>query len=241
MIVINKMNIIKKKFNRLLNSRRVLYLIKFYHKIFGEKNIGSLNFDFVNGPHRAEIIQWFIKIKNYKSYLEIGCNSNEVFNIINCKKKIGVDPVSGGNRKMTSDKFFENNIEKFDCIFIDGLHEYAQVKRDIENSLNFLEPNGVILLHDCLPSNVYNQAIPRCENNWNGDVWKAFVEFRTKINLDMYTCLADQGIGVILRRENKNILNLSCKDFKRLKFAEYYKNNQEYMNIIKFAELKQIV
>lgn len=241
MIVINKMNIIKKKFNRLLNSRRVLYLIKFYHKIFGEKNIGSLNFDFVNGPHRAEIIQWFIKIKNYKSYLEIGCNSNEVFNIINCKKKIGVDPVSGGNRKMTSDKFFENNIEKFDCIFIDGLHEYAQVKRDIENSLNFLEPNGVILLHDCLPSNVYNQAIPRCENNWNGDVWKAFVEFRTKINLDMYTCLADQGIGVILRRENKNILNLSCKDFKRLKFAEYYKNNQEYMNIIKFEELKQIV
>ena len=87
MIVINKMNIIKKKFNRLLNSRRVLYLIKFYHKIFGEKNIGSLNFDFVNWPHRAEIIQWFIKIKNYKSYLEIGCFSNEVFNIINCKKK----------------------------------------------------------------------------------------------------------------------------------------------------------
>ena len=157
------------------------------------------------------------------------------------QKKIGVGPVPGGNRKMTSDKFFENNIEKFDCIFIDGLHEYAQVKRDIENSLNFLEPNGVILLHDCLPSNVYNQAIPRCEYNWNGDVWKVFVEFRTKINLDMYTCLADQGIGVILWRENKNILNLSCKDFKRLKFAEYYKNNQEYMNIIKFEELKQIV
>ena len=38
------------------------------------------------------------------------------------KKKIGVDPVSGGNLRMTSDHFFKENKEKFDLIFIDGLH-----------------------------------------------------------------------------------------------------------------------
>ena len=72
-----------------------------------------------------------------------------------------------------------------------------------ENSLNFLKPGGIILLHDCLPSNVFNQAMPRCQYDWNGDVWKAIVEFRTKKNLDIYTCFADQGIGVIFNRENR--------------------------------------
>ena len=33
-----------------------------------------------------------------------------------------------------------------------------------------------------LPSNVYEQAIPRCQYKWNGDVWKAIVEFRTYKN-----------------------------------------------------------
>ena len=60
------------------------------------------------------------------NYLEIGCDDNYVFNsiILPEKNKIGVDPRSGGNLKITSDKFFKNNKRKFDVIFIDGLHIY---------------------------------------------------------------------------------------------------------------------
>ena len=39
---------------------------------------------------------------------------------------------------------------------------------------------GIILLHDCLPNSIYEQAVPRCYSKWNGDVWKAIVEMRTK-------------------------------------------------------------
>ena len=235
------MNILKKKLYRLFNSKRVLKLIKLYHTMFGEKDIGSLHFDFSKEPSRFDIIQWIIANNNYKSYLEIGCFSNELFDRILCKKKTGVDPISGGNLRMTSDDFFRSCNETFDCIFIDGLHEYSQVKKDIKNSIKFLSPNGLILLHDCLPSNVFNQAIPRCQYDWNGDVWKAIVEFRTKKNLDIYTCFADQGIGVILLRENKNILNLDLKNFKKLSFKKYYENYNQYMNIIKFDELKKLL
>ena len=73
-----------------------------------------------------------IENKNYKKYLEIGCHNDEVFNKISIEK-IGVDPVSGGNFRGTSDEFFKKNKSNFDCIFIDGLHEYKQVKRDILN------------------------------------------------------------------------------------------------------------
>ena len=54
------------------------------------------------------------------NYLEIGCDDNYVFNsiILPEKNKVGVDPRSGGNLKITSDKFFKNNKRKFDVIFL---------------------------------------------------------------------------------------------------------------------------
>ena len=39
---------------------------------------------------------------------------------------------------------------------------------------------------------------------WNGDVWKAIVECRNSKDIDVYTCYADHGIGVILKRPNRN-------------------------------------
>ncbi len=104
--------------------------------------------------------------KKYKSYLEIGCFDNELFDHINCEKKVGVDPYSGGTLRETSDYFFSKNKETFDCIFIDGLHIYQQVKKDILNSIKSLNQNGVIFIHDCLPNNVFDQAVPRCKYIW---------------------------------------------------------------------------
>ena len=77
---------------------------------------------FPKKENRVEILQKIIDTKNYKSYLEIGTFKNEVFDRIKCEKKIGVDPVMQGTIRKTSDDFFLNNKDKFDIIFIDGLH-----------------------------------------------------------------------------------------------------------------------
>ena len=92
-----------------------------------------------------------------------------------------------------------------------------------------------------MPKNVYDQAVPRCQYNWNGDVWKAIVELRTKKDLDIYTCYADNGIGVIFNRPNRNILNIEREDFSKMKFSEYYNNYKEYMNLIFYEELFKIL
>jgi len=232
---------IYRKLLRFLSSKSILKLNYLFHKLFGEKNLGNIGFDFSQKKTRKFIIQDIIKKKNYKSYLEIGCFDNELFDYVKCNKKVGVDPYAGGTIRKTSDKFFENNNEKFDCIFIDGLHTYSQVKKDIENSLKFLNPDGIILLHDCLPNNYFEQATPRCQYIWNGDVWKAIVECRTNKNIDTYTCYADFGIGVILNRKNQNILNIKYNEFSKIKFKDYFTNYKEYMNIIEFEDLLKVI
>ena len=237
----NIKNFFEKKINRLLISKKVIKMFFYYHKFFHDKNLSDLGFDFTKKKSRQTIVQEIIRIKKYKSYLEIGCFNDDLFSSIDCELKIGVDPVSGGTIRLKSDEFFLNNKIFFDCIFIDGLHQYSQVKKDIKNSLRFLNKGGIILLHDCLPNNFYEQAVPRCQWTWNGDVWKAIVECRNDNNLDVYTCYADYGIGVIFKRLNRNLLNYKIKNYSKLKFEEYHKNPHKLMNIIEFEDLKKII
>ncbi|MDA8567283.1 class I SAM-dependent methyltransferase [Candidatus Pelagibacter bacterium] len=213
------------------------YLRRFFYSIFVEYFNKKIKYNWESYPRRYDIINKIIIKKNYISYLEIGCFKDETFNQININKKIGVDPVSGGNLRMTSDQFFIENKDKFDLIFIDGLHVYEQVIKDIFNSIKILNENGIILIHDCLPRKLWYQTPTRMSDTWNGDVWKAIVECRTLENIDTYTCLADEGIGVIKVQKNKNLLNLNLSNFKNLRYKEYYKNRESLMNIISVEKL----
>ena len=218
---------------------------KIYNYIFGEKFYKKITYDFDSTLTRSLIVNNIIDRKKYETYLEIGCDKNILFNSVKIKKKIGVDPVSGGNVKTTSDIFFKNNKDTFDIIFIDGLHQYDQVKKDINSSLKILNKNGVILLHDCMPSSFMRQAPKRSSNIWNGDVWKNIVECRTLNEIDTYTIYADHGIGLILKRKNRNKLEGfkiggGGENFKKLKFEDYYKNYNYYLNIIYYEDLNKL-
>ena len=92
-----------------------------------------------------------------------------------------------------------------------------------------------------MPRDYYYQAVPRSQYNWNGDTWKAFLEVRANKNFDSYCCYADEGVGVILNRKNKNKLNLNIKDFKKLKFNDYVDNYKEYLNLIEYEDLFKII
>ena len=227
------------KINRFTSSKKILKLIFLYHKLFGEKNIGDIGFNFLEKPSRLEIVSETIQRKKFNTYLEIGCFDNQLFNHINITKT-GVDPFKGGNIKLKSCDFFKINKKKYDCIFIDGLHTYEQVIKDITNSLNCINQNGIIFVHDCLPNNVYEQNVPRSTYVWNGDVWKAIVEMRTKKDVQTYTINADYGIGVILKKKNQDTLYINETNFKKLKFKDFYYNHKNWLNIIDYNEFKNI-
>jgi hypothetical protein len=225
MIKINKME---------KNRNKEFFFNKLYHLLFSEKFSKKINYNF-DKKNRLDLIDFVIKKNKYKKYLEIGCNQDEVFKKIDIDK-IGVDPLNGGNFRGTSDDFFIKNSDKFDCIFIDGLHIYDQVIKDILNSIKVLNENGIIILHDCLPSSIGHQRVPRTRYNWNGDVWKAIVEARTWNNFDTFTILVDQGLGIIKKRKNPNILDIRNSSFKNLKFKFFYNNYKEIMRTVSFND-----
>ena len=173
---------------------------KIYYELFIERFAGKLQHNFPSNFYRWDLIKYLIDKYKYSEYLEIGCYKNDLFSKVQIKNKTGVDPVSGGNIKKTSDDFFKENNKKFDIIFIDGLHIYEQVKKDILNSIECLNDNGIILVHDCMPDSLSKQAVPRYKMLWNGDVWKAIVDLRQKENLEIFTCEMDQGIGVVKKK-----------------------------------------
>ena len=86
-----------------------------------------------------------------------------------------------------------------------------------------------------------NKSSSRYRGSWNGDVWKAIVEIRTRVDLETYTCKIDYGIGVVQKKNNSDILKNVAKNFQNLKYEDYYVNNSKYMRIIDYDDLINII
>lgn len=186
--------------------------------------------------YRYDVINWFIKRFGYKSYLEIGIyNPNFCFNKIACRDKTGVDPNKNTTFRLTSDNFFAANRKIFDIIFIDGLHVYPQVIRDVDNGLGTLSENGTILLHDCRPLSEETAREERVLHKpWHGTVWKAFAHLRaTRDDICMKTIDCDCGIGVIRKGTQSRYLG------PYETWGDYINNANEINNLIPFKELEK--
>lgn len=152
---------------------------------------------------RWDIINHFILARNYKSFLEIGTGKGDTFRRVLADERTSVDPDPATNATyiMTSDEYFMTHNEKFDIIFIDGLHLCQQAYRDIQNSLKHLNAGGVVVMHDCDPGDSYVMQIPNPNigkyRSWTGDVWKAFVKARALLPYELYVITEDLGCGII--------------------------------------------
>lgn len=191
---------------------------------------------------RTEIINFCIKKYNFKTYLEIGVSSGENIKNVLIDKKDGVDPgvdyygnklSSLVNFKMNSDQFFETieNDKIYDFIFIDGLHHHEQVDKDLENSFKHLSENGIIMLHDTMPSSYEAQVVPRIQRVWNGDVWKSVVKLRyIRNDLDIMTLDTDHGCTLI--KKGSNIIYNEVKIEDAMCFNYFKENKIKLMNVV---------
>ncbi len=212
----------------------VYSLRRLRYSLAGAFSPARIDLTWPTSPLRIDLLNEIVERNGVQSYLEIGCRDDECFSRIRAPHKVGVDPVSGGTVRATSDEFFARNQERFDLIFIDGLHLHEQVVRDIRNSVAALNPNGVILLHDCLPLDCVAQYRQQSSRIWNGDVWKAIVEARTWPDVDTVTCLIDQGVSIIRARPNGDRLDLPAASVADLPYATLAADYQRLLRTVDY-------
>ena len=185
---------------------------------------------------RIDVLNHIVETKKVKRYLEIGVQLGVSIDGVKCDYKIGVDPaplsVPTLNEfyKTTSDKYFEGAIEKgekFDLVFIDGLHEHKQVYRDIENAFQCLNKGGVIVCHDMLPDN-----LEYTKPTWCGDAYKALIDLITQQPLVNITLIEDDhGCAILTKgRKKKEPVEFVSYDY------EWYIKNKHLFNCMSFDQ-----
>ena len=204
-------------------KKLLLYLLHFIPPIFIPKKFREIYNKIFSKKKTTHHFEFEKKFFSRHAFINKAISMYDlVFNSIplNIENKFGVDPVEGGNYRMTSDEFFkQNNDLKFDVIFIDGLHEYAQCQKDCLNSMKHLKDGGIIFFHDFLPRSYFEAHVPRKQTAWTGDVWKVAVELNNSINVKFKIINIDHGIGVL--KINKNSKYLKIDNLKNEGFKEY--------------------
>ena len=159
-----------------------------------------------------------------KAYLEIGTLSGETLRL-SSSPSIAIDPrfqissdVMGIKERcylfqLESDAFFAEYDPSellgapLDLCFLDGMHLCEFLLRDFMNAEANSAPEGVIVLHDCLPveipmtDRVQNGSPPVAAHRsgwWTGDVWRtvaALKTYRPDLNV---LCLDAAPTGLVL-------------------------------------------
>ena len=215
---------------------------------------------------KSDVIQTVIDVRKAKTYLEIGVADGSTFLKIRARRKYGVDPEFHIRKKikrfllnprncfnnyfqMSSDVFFEtqNRVlvkHGLDVVLVDGLHTYSQSFKDVENALRFLNPGGIIVMHDCnppyeaaaCPANSAEHAaslnVPGWTGAWNGDVWKTIVFLRST-RKDLRICVLDSedGIGLISRGAAENVLEYSKEEVNSLTYKDLAADRTRMLNL----------
>lgn len=195
---------------------------------------------------RTNIIQLLIDKVNATNYLEIGMGPGVNFANIRCANKIAVDPMPTVpvTFALTSDDFFKQNTQKFDVIFIDGLHWCEQVYKDIINSLAVLNNNGFIVCHDMNPHTEIMQRHPIPDGvegftgEWTGDCWKAWIKLKTeRKDLNMKVVDTDYGCGIISFGNQEILTALPLeRDAYDLTYDIFHLNKKKLLNLISVDE-----
>jgi hypothetical protein len=225
--------------------------------------------------NRIELIQAIFQKTELEYYLEIGCRKGRSFLPIVAKHKMVVDPAfaipfyrkwkwgikvpeNANNQyfEETSDDFFAKRkdlIKQLDVVLVDGLHTYRASLLDALNSLKYLNKDGIIIFHDCLPPNraaamptelfptkKEKRSIPGWTNEWCGDVYKTIIYLRKAFPevLDALVVDTDYGLGILRPKVKLNPTDLKIDEalFEEINKIDYDQLMADTKNLINLKD-----
>ncbi|WP_083937509.1 class I SAM-dependent methyltransferase [Sphingomonas sp. PR090111-T3T-6A] len=209
---------------------------------------------------RERVLESLVGLYDQPSYLEIGVQHGLTFDRVEAARKVAVDPnflfdtVEAGRKPLNatatyhqvpSDEYFSRfhkPEDRFDVIFIDGLHSFDQTLRDLLNAVECLAQGGVIVLDDVMPVS-YAASLPTLEKNiafraargmrqvdWMGDVYRLVFFIRDYMRGFSYATLTENHGQMVLWRTPRpcppNPLDVA--EIIRLDFADAVLNQDSY-------------
>lgn len=201
---------------------------------------------------RHAVMRQLCRLYPEARYLEVGVWRGATFDKVPAPRKVAVDPVfqlkpPHGDRtqethpgtdfhEVTSDVYFSSIVgrdEKFDVIFLDGLHVYEQTLRDLMNALDHLSPDGVVVVDDTHPP-THVAALPNRDDHfavrdytgatdkrWMGDIYKLVWFVQTFCPHLSYRTIADNhGQTVFWRRPRTDVPQRTLGEVAALTFEQ---------------------
>jgi hypothetical protein len=170
-----------------------------------------------DGIHYREYLKQIHDVCSPRSYLEIGVATGATLAFAQCPS-VAIDPEFQfqGNPfagraetylfQMNSDDFFaQHDLGSFlpdgvDFAFLDGLHHFEFLLRDLSNTERYSREDAIVALHDCYPvnseiadreMNYARRVDAQTKKWWAGDVWKLLPilrDFRPDLEVTILNC-----------------------------------------------------
>ncbi len=218
---------------------------------------------------REEVNQGLLDLFKDPAYLEIGVAQGTTFHAVRAAQKVAVDPwfqfdvsamkADPGNagaeyHEVLSDVYFSDIKEpdqKFDIIFIDGLHTFDQTLKDLLNSICSLKEGGILVVDDVWPSSYaasipdvkrfenFQKAVGNPDGSWMGDVYRLVFFIQQYLPLFNYaTVLENHGQTVMWRgrRPSTGEYVTKVEKIARLEYEDTVMR-REVFNFKKFSDI----
>lgn len=189
---------------------------------------------------RTDLLNALIKRYDLKSYCELGTQVRSInFDKIECGDKfcVDIDPNAKADFTGSTDDFFKQLNRSFDLYFVDASHYAEDVKRDFENALQHLTPNGIICLHDCNPEKEEHTIVPRPmdRGHWNGSCYRFAImlchpSFTSEPSI---TINIDNGMTIFSNRKSYKLYDFPIP---HVAWSDFEENRIELLNLISWDE-----
>jgi hypothetical protein len=207
------------------------------------------------------------RTNNARAYLEIGVDEGRTFLNANCfDLRHGVDPNfrldtaahasdSTVFFQTTSDAFFSHHADpkqKYDIVFLDGLHTFEQTFRDFCSSQAHSHEGTVWLIDDVQPVDIFSAHRDQQEayryrerhglrgKQWQGDVFKVMFAIHDFFpNLSYRTIVGRWNPQAVIVRRQRDEFAPAFADLEQITRMTYYDyvDNRRLMNRATFDEV----
>lgn len=207
-------------------------------------------------PHRAfgtpvsMVINEILQQQNLgRSYLEVGVEYGFCFEAVRAHRKTAVDPKFRFQKwppyrgvslqEAPSDAFFQSlsPSERFDLVFLDGLHTAEQTWKDFRNVAKHLDSNSVVIIDDTVPNDEYSAELSseqayakrtlagvKNDYQWHGDVYRVVLKIREEFPAIQVVTVIDVPNPFTVCWNIPRWLDLTSEEIPNRSFSQVFGN-----------------